>query len=85
MPPRPTKNPKRTSWVRGTPAHRGFMNTNIVPDEILTTNDVAALLSVSPRTVEDWRLKGTGPDHSRRTGKQVWYFKSDVFRWLREG
>jgi len=61
------------------------MNTNIVPDEILTAIDVAALLSVSPRTVEDWRLKGTGSDHSRCTGKQVWYFKSDVFHWLREG
>lgn len=57
----PTMTSERSPWVWIAPAHRGFMNTNIVPDEILTTNDVAALLSVSPRTVEDWRLKGTAP------------------------
>ena len=52
--------------------------------EILTTDQVATLLTVSPRTVEDWRAKGNGPTYRSLNGKQVRYLKDDVFAWLRE-
>jgi len=51
--------------------------------EILTTEEVAALLSdVSVRTLEDWRRQGLGPDFIAISAKMVRYRREAVDRWL---
>lgn len=56
-----------------------------MPVRHLTTEELAARLGVRPRTVEDWRLDGTGPP-PMRLGKggprsPVRYREKDVEAW----
>jgi len=44
---------------------------------LLDQNDVAAILKVSPKTLEYWRCKGMGPRYAK-IGKFARYFESDV-------
>ena len=60
------------------------MENSLTIPEVLTPDQVATLLTVSPRTVEDWRAKGNGPTYRSLNGKQVRYLKQDIFAWLRE-
>ncbi|MDP9069243.1 MAG: helix-turn-helix domain-containing protein [Actinomycetota bacterium] len=52
-------------------------------DQLLTLQDVAKLLEVSPNTVYYWRYQRTGPK-GHKVGRRVRYWKSDVLAWLRE-
>ena len=49
--------------------------------EILTIEDVARLLQVTPATVRQWRRMRTGP-RGFRMGKGVRYRRSDVEQWI---
>ena len=51
--------------------------------EILTPEQVADLLHVSPRTVEEWRRTRTGPPW-RRMGRHVRYLRREVLVWFEE-
>jgi len=53
------------------------------PDQMLTTAELSALLSVSRRTLESWRAGGRGPKVTR-VGGAVRYRYSDVIAHLRE-
>ena len=46
----------------------------------LTTNDAAALICLSRRTLEKWRVQGQGPAY-RKFGKRVVYAVSDLREW----
>lgn len=46
-----------------------------------STEQVAAYLQVSPRTLDDWAYRGTGPRFSR-VGKHRRYRWPDVEQWL---
>lgn len=50
-------------------------------DELLTLQDVAELLEVSPNTIYYWRYQGTGPK-GHKVGKRVRYWRSEVLDWL---
>jgi hypothetical protein len=49
---------------------------------ILTQDDVATLLKVPPRTLEDWRLTRSGPPY-RKIGRHVRYELTEVMDWFR--
>lgn len=49
--------------------------------ELLTTNDLAALVHAPAETVRYWRTQGTGPRFAR-LGKRVLYRRDDVEQWL---
>ena len=49
--------------------------------QIMTGQQVADLLQVSPRTLEEWRQTRTGPPW-RRVGKQVRYLRAEVLAWF---
>jgi len=49
--------------------------------EIMTALQVAELLQVSPRTLEDWRQTRTGPPY-RRMGRHVRYLRGEVLSWF---
>ncbi len=50
--------------------------------KLLTTEDVADILGVSPRTLEDWRLKGLGPDFVTLSPKVVRYRPAAVDKYV---
>lgn len=52
-----------------------------VPEEVLDTDGLAVFLKVSRRTVQDWRVEGTGPDYIK-LGRRVRYRMSDVQAWM---
>lgn len=58
------------------PAYLGLMD-----DEIMTGAQVAELLHVSIRTLEEWRQTRTGPPY-RKMGKHVRYLRSEVLAWF---
>jgi predicted DNA-binding transcriptional regulator AlpA len=51
--------------------------------EIITGEQVADLLQVSPRTVEEWRRTRTGPPW-RRMGRHVRYLRREVLVWFED-
>lgn len=50
-------------------------------DAIYTTEELAEILKRKPRTLEDWRRDGKGPDYARLP-KGVRYLGRDVQVWL---
>ena len=49
---------------------------------ILTQDELARLLKVPPRTLEDWRLTRSGPPY-RKIGRHVRYELTEVMEWFR--
>ena len=58
------------------------------PKRLVTTEEAAEMLRLSPRTLEDMRLDGTGP-HFSKLGKsrraKVVYRVGDLDGWVQEG
>jgi predicted DNA-binding transcriptional regulator AlpA len=52
-------------------------------DDLLTTDDVAALTRSPASTVRYWRHTGVGP-RGFRIGRRVLYRRGEVLRWLAE-
>jgi len=52
-------------------------------ETMLDQNDVAAVLKVSPKTLEYWRCKGIGPRFVK-VGKLARYLESDVKAFIRK-
>lgn len=53
------------------------------PDDLLTTEEVAAWMGTSDQFVELGRLKGYGPPYKRLSPRVVRYKRSDVLKWLK--
>jgi excisionase family DNA binding protein len=51
------------------------------PADLLTTEQVAEILSVSPRSVIRWRNERFGPPFCR-LGRQVRYRRGSVEKWI---
>lgn len=76
---RPT--PCRPRSFAGAGSHLAVMSEH--EGEILTPEQVAELLQVSPRTIEEWRRTRTGPPW-RRMGRHVRYLRREVLVWFEE-
>jgi hypothetical protein len=48
---------------------------------LLTQEELAAVLDVSPDTLREWRRLKQGPDYVK-AGKGVMYREKDIMRWL---
>ena len=57
--------------------------THITPQSFLTQHEVAELLRLPERTLEDWRLTHAGPPYLK-LGRHVRYDVQDVLAWVRE-
>jgi excisionase family DNA binding protein len=54
------------------------------PDRLLTQDEAAEYLRVSPRTLQRWRTEaGTGPPW-HRAGRRVVYRQRDLDAWLEQ-
>jgi excisionase family DNA binding protein len=51
-------------------------------ERLLTTNDVATYLQLSPKTLRNWRSSGKGPPFLRFGCGLVRYRLEDVEKWL---
>lgn len=49
---------------------------------LMTTDELAVMLDVTPDTLREWRRLKSGPDFVK-TGKGVMYRESDVQDWLK--
>jgi excisionase family DNA binding protein len=52
-------------------------------DEILTTDEVAALLKIPKQTIYRWNVMGSGPPYYR-LGKHARWKRSEVMAWVAE-
>jgi excisionase family DNA binding protein len=62
-------------------AFLSVLKSRILMEHLLHTPALAERLGVSRRTIEDWRLHGTGPRFVR-VGRRVAYREADVAAWL---
>ena len=49
--------------------------------KVLTTDEAAAFLRISPYTLEQWRSRSKGPPYSK-IGRNVVYLQADLLSWL---
>lgn len=52
------------------------------PHALLTTMEAAAYVRLSPRTLEGYRSRGTGPAYARSGGLRVVYRRADLDAWV---
>ena len=52
-------------------------------DRFLTTKEVADLLRISPRTLENWRQRGGGPPYRVISQRLVRYSREELMVWVR--
>lgn len=55
-----------------------------IQDPLLNQSQVAEMLGVKPRTLEDWRVRGgaAGPKFIRVSPRCVRYRQGDVMEWI---
>lgn len=56
--------------------------STIPTDELLTTEQVAALLNLAPVTLAGWRSSGAGPPWLKLARRVVRYRRSDLEAWM---
>jgi predicted DNA-binding transcriptional regulator AlpA len=54
------------------------------PNELFCQDDAAHFLAVSPRTLEQWRVRGAGPRFVRLSRRAVRYRRRDLHDWIAE-
>ena len=52
-------------------------------DQLMTEKDVASLICITPRALQNWRLRGGGPEYVK-IGRSVRYQRSDVMQFIDE-
>lgn len=54
----------------------------VAPDVLINETRAAELLSVNPRTMQQWRLRGVGPPFVRISSRCVRYRYRDLQAWI---
>jgi predicted DNA-binding transcriptional regulator AlpA len=54
------------------------------PDELLTTPEVAAILRLSTKTLENWRWRKEGPPYQRISRRAIFYRRGDLQQWVHD-
>ena len=57
--------------------------TDSNPEQLLTEKEVAGLICITPRALQNWRLRGGGPEYIK-IGRSVRYQRGDVMRYIDE-
>jgi predicted DNA-binding transcriptional regulator AlpA len=60
-----------------------FLTEEIPDDQLVSTPQLAVLMSVSVQTLELWRTLGEGPKYKKLSPRCVRYQMSDVRVWLK--
>ena len=76
--------PERVGLLTASPAHLlGMDAMTQITSTFLTQQELAEMLRLPERTLEDWRLTHTGPSYLK-LGRHVRYDLQDVLAWARE-
>jgi Helix-turn-helix domain len=54
------------------------MFADFLPERLLTTDETAAILRLSPKTLEAWRMRGGGPRFVRLRNRMIRYHTDDI-------
>ena len=57
------------------------IDTNSDPDYLMTEEQAATFLTLSPRTLQAWRITDAGPPFVR-AGRAIRYRRRDVVAWV---
>ena len=58
--------------------------TSYSDEQLLTEADAAKLLSISPRTLRNWRVLGGGPLYIKVSGRCVRYCYADLTTFIQQ-
>lgn len=51
---------------------------------LMTEQEAAKLLGLSPRTLQKWRITGNGPVFVRASARAIRYQRPDLERWVED-
>lgn len=51
------------------------------PDSLIREEDAAAFLKFTPRALQDWRKRGSGPPFLRISKRAIRYRRGDLIAW----
>ena len=54
------------------------------PDQLLTEKTAAGILCYSQRALQNWRVRGGGPDYIKVNGNSVRYQMRDLTKWIED-
>lgn len=52
------------------------------PDQLMTEKEAAGILCYSKRALQNWRVRGGGPEYVKVNGNSVRYQMSDLTAWI---
>ncbi|MEP6342087.1 MAG: helix-turn-helix domain-containing protein [Maricaulaceae bacterium] len=53
-------------------------------DQLLTEKEAAELICYTPRALQNWRLRGGGPEYVKVSARSIRYQRRDVLNWIEE-
>lgn len=75
-------NPKQPETPLMCDGLLGSETADLARTRLLTTQEVAAILAVSPRTLEGWRMAGEGPEYLKLSRSNVRYSAAAVDEFM---
>jgi len=54
------------------------------PDQLLTEKEAAELICYSQRALQNWRVRGGGPQYVKVSARSIRYQRRDVMSWIEE-
>ena len=55
---------------------------NYNPDQLMTEKEAAGILCYSQRALQNWRVRGGGPEYVKVNGNSVRYQMRDLMAWI---
>lgn len=56
--------------------------TDYHPDQLMTETEAAGFLCYSKRALQNWRVRGGGPEYVKVNGNSVRYQMRDLTSWI---
>jgi excisionase family DNA binding protein len=76
---------KRSSSIKASTQHEENSSLDLSPsDRLLTDDEAAKILGVTPGTLQVWRSTGRYQLPFVKVGRNVRYVKSNLFNWILE-
>ena len=73
--------PRRTSAITRYPTEQGGGTCMSKRNDLMTTEETALYVRLSPRTLERYRVTGQGPTYLKN-GRRAFYRQADLDQWL---
>jgi len=54
------------------------------PDQLMTEKEAAGILCYSQRALQNWRVRGGGPEYVKVNGNSVRYQMRDLTTWIND-